>query len=105
MIEEIDETKMQIKKFLQNDFTVYVFYSSWCGPWQEYFKIISETALEYPEVCFCLIDIDKNPQLKKEFQIQKIPLSLFYQKGELLTLKTGLVLKTELLNLIQVIKN
>ena len=54
MIQEIDETQIQIEKFLENDFTVYIFILLGVVLGKSILKLF-DIALEYPNVCFALL--------------------------------------------------
>lgn len=53
------------------------FYATWCGPCQYYSPIVAETADKYSEkVIFLKVDIDNNPDLCDQFNIQCVPTTI-----------------------------
>lgn len=57
------------------------FEATWCGPCKQLTNTISPLELEYPELQFCAIDIDENPELAKQFQVKKIPTLVILKDG------------------------
>ena len=53
------------------------------------------------QVTIIKIDVDKNPQVAQQFQIQSIPTIMIFKKGEVVWRKSGVVPAHELAKLIK----
>jgi len=105
MIQHIKQGSINPDTDFEKELNILIFYTAWCGPWQEYGKVVSEISSVYPDIAFYLVDAEENLDLKRQFQIHKVPVSLFYKKNQLFSVKTGLIPKLEFLSLIQVLRN
>ena len=64
------------------------FFATWCGPCKQLAPILDEIEKNHKgEVIFKRIDVDQEPQLAQEFNIEAIPLLMFITpKGEYQTI-------------------
>ena len=60
------------------------FFATWCGPCQQLAPILDELEQKHKgDVIFQRIDVDKEPELAQEFNVEAIPMLLFVTpKGE-----------------------
>ena len=60
------------------------FFATWCGPCKELAPILDELEQKHKgDVIFQRIDVDKEPELAQEFNVEAIPMLLFVTpKGE-----------------------
>ena len=60
------------------------FWATWCGPCKELAPILDELEQKHKgDVIFQRIDVDKEPELAQEFNVEAIPMLLFVTpKGE-----------------------
>jgi thioredoxin 1 len=64
--------------------------------------ILKETKIALGDkVQIIKIDVDKNPELAADLQIQGVPTLMLYKKGQLIWRKSGVIPKHELVKLIQ----
>ena len=64
--------------FLGNKPAIVDFTATWCGPCQRIAPILDELAAEYDgKIVIYKVDIDKNRQLAKEFNVSSIPAVLY----------------------------
>ena len=56
---------------------------------------------EYPEVKFCKINVDEEPQLAAQFHVQSIPMVAFVKDNTFLDMSVGLVPKESLVSLLE----
>lgn len=77
------------------------FYATWCGPCRKLSPIIEELAKEYKgKIDFYKIDVDKNPELSKAYQVATIPMVLLCPAKGMPQPITGLYPKEELVKAI-----
>jgi len=64
------------------------FYATWCGPCKQLAPILDEIEAGHKgEVMFKRIDVDENPDMAREFNVQSIPMLMFVTpKGEYQTI-------------------
>ena len=72
-------------------------YADWCGPCRMLAPILAELEDEYPEVKFCKINVDEQPELAKEFGIMSIPTLVVMKNGEISSREVGLRSKQAIL--------
>ena len=82
--EKIEELKLSEKSF------VIQFSASWCGPCRALTPIL-ENVCEGHNIPVYKFDIAEDSEYAKQLKISSIPLVQFFQKGKLVTEKTGLV--------------
>jgi thioredoxin len=58
------------------------FWAAWCGPCRMIAPIIEELAQERTDVRFAKLNVDQNPSTAAFFQVQGIPLLIFFKDGE-----------------------
>jgi thioredoxin 1 len=82
--------------------TLIDFHAEWCGPCKMMAPILKETKIALGDkVQIIKIDVDKNPELAADLQIQGVPTLMLYKKGQLIWRKSGVIPKHELVKLIQ----
>lgn len=71
------------------------FTAQWCGFCKNTEKMLCATEQELKDVKFFVIDIEKCPELAKEYNVRGVPTTLFFSNGELKNRKTGALTKAE----------
>ena len=74
------------------------FFADWCGPCKAMAPALEEVAGELAgKVKIAKLDVDKNPQTTKLYQIQAMPTLILFKDGEIALRHTGaLAQKTKL---------
>ncbi len=80
------------------------FYADWCGPCRMLAPVFEELAGENPDVKFCKVNVDEQPQLAKQFNVTNIPMVAFVKDNTFADLSVGFVPKEKLQQLIEVNK-
>ena len=77
------------------------FYADWCGPCRMLAPTLGELEMEYPEVKFCKVNVDSDPDLARMFRIESIPFVAFVKNNTFLDMSVGYVQKYKLAKLIE----
>ena len=77
------------------------FWADWCGPCRMLAPVFEELEGEYPEVKFCKVNVDEEPELARAFNVQSIPMIAFVKDNTFVDLSVGYVPKEKLKNLIE----
>jgi len=65
------------------------FYAKWCGPCKQIAPKIEQMATEFPNVLFLKVDIDKNDDATKKYDITSIPTFLLIKDEKKVSDLTG----------------
>jgi len=53
-----------------------VFVSRWCPYCRHFERIVAKLRIKFPEITFELVDIERNPELAKKFEIEMLPTTI-----------------------------
>ena len=76
-------------------------YADWCGPCRMLAPVLAELEGEYPEVKFCKINVDNDPELAREFKVKNIPMVAFVKDNVFADVSVGFVPKENLKKMIE----
>ena len=93
-----DSFKSEVEE--AKELVVIDFYADWCGPCRLLAPVMAELEKEYDDVKFCKVDVDKDPDLARMFNIQSIPFIAFVKDNTFLDMSVGYVPKDKLAKLI-----
>ena len=77
------------------------FYADWCGPCRMVSPIIDQIAEENPQYIVGKINVDKEPDLAKEFKILSIPAMAVMKNGKVIKQSTGAKPKPQILAMLE----
>jgi thioredoxin 1 len=94
--------KGNIKELIQGTTPVLVdFYADWCGPCKMQTPILEELSAEIDnKVRIVKIDVDKNPGITSQYQVQGVPTLILFKNGNVVWRQSGVAGKEKLTTLI-----
>jgi thioredoxin 1 len=73
------------------------FYATWCGPCRQLAPTMDSLADQYAgKIKFVKVNVDESPKLAQQFQVEGIPMLLFFKDGKLAETSVGLLTKADL---------
>ena len=77
--------KTSFQELIESEKPVLIdFYADWCGPCKALAPIIQQLKSELgDQVRIVKIDVDRNPAIAQQLQVQSIPTLMIFQQGEL----------------------
>ena len=76
-------------------------YADWCGPCKLLAPVMEELEREYPDVKFCKINVDEEPELTAMFKTESIPYIALVKDNTFVDFSVGYVPKATLAQLIE----
>jgi thioredoxin 1 len=83
---------------IQSDKPVLVdFFATWCGPCKMMSPILHEVKTAVGDkITILKIDVDKNPEVSSQFQVQSVPTLILFKQGKVMWRQSGVVQAREL---------
>ena len=76
-------------------------YADWCGPCKLLAPVMEDLEREYPDVKFCKINVDEQPELTAMFKTESIPYVALVKDNTFVDFSVGYVPKATLVKLIE----
>ena len=88
------------KEVIESDKPVLIdFFATWCGPCKMVSPVVDEIANERPDIKVCKLDVDKNLDLARTFQVMSVPTLVAMKNGEMINKIIGARPKAQILKM------
>lgn len=93
----------EFSSFIQQDKPVLVdFWAPWCGPCRMIAPVVEELSQQYADdLAVGKVDVDKCPDLAKQFRVMSIPTLILFKGGQVIDQKLGFQPKDALEDMIK----
>lgn len=77
------------------------FYADWCGPCKAMDPVLKEVSkLASDKARFIKINIDKNENAARKYNVQAVPTFMIFKKGQIIWRHPGMISKADLMNVL-----
>lgn len=88
------------KEVIESDKPVLIdFFATWCGPCKMVSPVVDQIAAERPDIKVCKLDVDKNLDLARSFQVMSVPTLVAMKNGEIINKTVGAMPKAVILKM------
>ena len=77
----VEVTDANFSDAIRSGATVVDFWAAWCGPCRMIAPVLEALAQERSDIRFAKLNVDENPRTARSFNVQGIPLLVFFKDG------------------------
>jgi thioredoxin 1 len=83
MVREIGDDLLEKEVLGKDGLVLLLVYATWCGDCQRILPVLNKVSAlpEYNRVSFLQMNVDKNPQTKKELNVERYPTLYLFKDG------------------------
>ncbi len=89
-----DNFKLEVEA--HNGLIIIDLWATWCGPCRMIAPVLDEIEKEMPDVKFCKINVDEEPELARMFKVESIPMIAAVKDNTFKDMSVGYVPKDTL---------
>ena len=93
-----DNFKVEVEEY--KGLVVIDLYADWCGPCKMLAPVLEEIEKETPDVKFCKVNVDEEPNIARIFKVESIPFVALVKDNTFVDMSVGYVPKDKLVKLI-----
>ena len=94
----LDNFKTEVEEY--EGLVVIDLWATWCGPCRMIAPVIDEIEAEMPDVKFCKINVDEEPELTRLFKVESIPMIAVVKDATFMDFSVGYKSSADLYNFI-----
>ena len=79
-IKDLDHWSDELKKTAK---VIVAFGAPWCAPCKKLEPEYEKCALTYSDYRFLHVNVDQNPEITDQYQVNSVPLILFFNQGQI----------------------
>lgn len=88
------------KEVIESDKPVLIdFFATWCGPCKMVSPVVDQIANERTDIKVCKLDVDKNLDLARTFQVMSVPTLVAMKNGKMINKIIGAMPKAQILKM------
>lgn len=88
------------KEVIESDKPVLIdFFATWCGPCKMVSPVVDQIANERPDIKVCKLDVDKNLDLARTFQVMSVPTLVAMKNDKMINKIIGAMPKAQILKM------
>lgn len=98
---DLPDVANNFNEFIKEGVVVVDFWATWCGPCRMLAPVLDGVAETLPEVKFGQVDVDKAPDLARQFNVASIPNVCIFKNGKFVDRMVGMRDADEIVKIIK----